>query len=180
MNFLTSALDGGEWSASHPCRFTSREGTPSTRWSQTLWNPNIYYHVYKTTPLNNILWQTQFTPSYSLYLGKIKLSLWLTAHHTMKTYWGSGCIAPHILWPRHQMGWVVSFTPRPLYPQEKSTWYPLDRRLGGLRSPSGRGGEEKNSQPPPGIEPYNLDCPARSPALYRLSYHGRIHISIIL
>jgi hypothetical protein len=24
---------------------------------------------------------------------------------------------------------VVSFTPRPLYPQGKSPWYPLDRRL---------------------------------------------------
>jgi hypothetical protein len=26
-------------------------------------------------------------------------------------------------------------------------WYPLDRRLGGPQSRSGRGGEEKNSQP---------------------------------
>jgi hypothetical protein len=43
--------------------------------------------------------------------------------------------------------WVVSFTHRPLYPQGKSRWYPFDRRLGGLQSPSGRGGEEKNSQP---------------------------------
>jgi len=25
---------------------------------------------------------------------------------------------------------VVSFTARPLYPQGKSPWYPLDRRLG--------------------------------------------------
>jgi hypothetical protein len=55
---------------------------------------------------------------------------------------------------------------------KKSPWYPLDRRLGGSQSLSGRGGEEKNSQPPPGIEPYNPDRPARSPALYRLSYHG--------
>jgi hypothetical protein len=29
----------------------------------------------------------------------------------------------------------------------------LDRRLGGLQSRSGRRGEEKNSHPPPGIEP---------------------------
>jgi hypothetical protein len=48
--------------------------------------------------------------------------------------------------------WVVSFTPRPLYPQGKSPWYPLDRGLGGPQSRSGRGGEEKNSQPLPGIE----------------------------
>jgi hypothetical protein len=26
---------------------------------------------------------------------------------------------------------VASFTPRPLYPQRKSPWYPLDKRLGG-------------------------------------------------
>jgi hypothetical protein len=38
-------------------------------------------------------------------------------------------------------------------PQGKSLWYPLDRRLGGTQSRSGRGSEEKNSQPPPGIEP---------------------------
>jgi hypothetical protein len=48
---------------------------------------------------------------------------------------------------------VVSFTPQPLYPQGKRPQYPLDRRLGGLQSRSGCGGEEKNSQPPPGIEP---------------------------
>jgi hypothetical protein len=29
---------------------------------------------------------------------------------------------------------VVSFTLRPLYPQEKSPWYPVDRRLGGPRT----------------------------------------------
>jgi hypothetical protein len=57
----------------------------------------------------------------------------------MKAYWG--------------MEWVVSSTPRPLYPQEKSPWYPLGRRLGGSQSLSGRGGEEKNSQLPPVIEP---------------------------
>jgi hypothetical protein len=48
---------------------------------------------------------------------------------------------------------VVSFTPRPPYPQGNSPRYPLDRRLGGPQIRSGRGGEEKNSQPPPGFEP---------------------------
>jgi hypothetical protein len=33
-----------------------------------------------------------------------------------------------------------------------SPWYPLDRRLGGHQSRSGRGGEEKNSQLSQGIE----------------------------
>jgi hypothetical protein len=51
---------------------------------------------------------------------------------------------------------VISFTPRTLYPQGKSPWYPLDRRLGGPQSRSGRGGEDKNSQPLPGNEPLNI------------------------
>jgi hypothetical protein len=71
---------------------------------------------------------------------------------------------------------VVSFTPRPLYPQGKSPWYSLDRRLGGPQSRSGGGGggggEEKNSQPPTGNRTQNPDRPARSTALYRLSCHG--------
>jgi hypothetical protein len=29
---LASALDGGEWSASHPGRFTPRERDPGTHW----------------------------------------------------------------------------------------------------------------------------------------------------
>jgi hypothetical protein len=49
--------------------------------------------------------------------------------------------------------WVVSLTHRPLYPQGKSPPYPMDRRLGGPLSRSGRGGEEKNSQDLPGLEP---------------------------
>jgi hypothetical protein len=46
----------------------------------------------------------------------------------------------------------------------------LDRRLDGPQNRSGYGGEKKNSQPPPGIEPQNPDRPAHSPAIYRLSY----------
>jgi hypothetical protein len=38
-------------------------------------------------------------------------------------------------------------------PQGKRLWYPFDRILRGPRSWSGRGGEEKNSQPLPGFEP---------------------------
>jgi hypothetical protein len=48
---------------------------------------------------------------------------------------------------------VVNLTPWPLYPQGKSHWYPLARRLGGPQSQSERGGEEKNSQLLPALEP---------------------------
>jgi hypothetical protein len=39
-----------------------------------------------------------------------------------------------------------------LYLQRKSPCYLLARKLGGLQSRSGRGDEEKNSQPLPGLE----------------------------
>jgi hypothetical protein len=48
---------------------------------------------------------------------------------------------------------VVGFRLRAFYPQGKNSWYPLDRRLGERQSRSGRGGEEKNSQPVPALEP---------------------------
>jgi hypothetical protein len=42
--------------------------------------------------------------------------------------------------------------PAALYPQGKSPWYPLSKRLGGPQSQSGHGGEEKISQPVLGLE----------------------------
>jgi hypothetical protein len=60
---------------------------------------------------------------------------------------GGGCIDPHFLHLGTSWRWVVKFTPRPLYPRGKSPRYPLDRRLGGLQSRSGRFGEEKIRDP---------------------------------
>jgi hypothetical protein len=50
---------------------------------------------------------------------------------------------------------VFSFTPWLVYPQGKSPWHPVDRRLGRSKSRSGCSGEEKNFQPALGIEPQN-------------------------
>jgi len=41
-----------------------------------------------------------------------------------------------------------------LYPQGKSTWYPVDRRLGRTQSWSGHGDDEKNSLPLLQIKPW--------------------------
>jgi hypothetical protein len=71
----------------------------------------------------------------------------------MKAYWGSGFIAPRIFDLGTRWRWVVSFTPQSLYPQRKSFWYPLERRLGGPQCRSGGGGKEKNSQPLSTLEP---------------------------
>jgi hypothetical protein len=70
-----------------------------------------------------------------------------TEHQAMKAYWGSGGIIPRIPYLGTRWRWVVSFMLRLLYPRGKSPLYPLDRRLGGPRRRSGRGCEEKNSQP---------------------------------
>jgi hypothetical protein len=100
---------------------------------------------------------------------------WISLHEDVL---GNGGIAPRInLGTRWR--WVVSLTPLPLYPRGKSSWYPLDRRLGGPQSRPGRGGKEKNSQPPSAIEPWNPDRPVRSPALYRLNYHGSCLVAML-
>jgi hypothetical protein len=89
---------------------------------------------------------------------KVKVNLlvyflfFLTKHHDMKTSWGSGGKNLHILDLGTRWRWVVSFTPRPLYPQGKSPWHPLDRRLGGPQNRSEHGGEDHNSEPLPGLE----------------------------
>jgi len=48
---------------------------------------------------------------------------------------------------------VGSFTSRSLYSFKKIPRYPLDRWLSVPQTWSGRGGEEKNSQPLPRFEP---------------------------
>jgi hypothetical protein len=60
---------------------------------------------------------------------KTVLSLCLTKYYAMKTYWGNGSIAPriHILGTRWR--WVVSFKPRPLYPQGTNPWHNQDGRI---------------------------------------------------
>jgi hypothetical protein len=71
----------------------------------------------------------------------------LTEHHIMKAYWGVDVWLHAFFDLGTRWRRVVSFMSRPLYPQGKSPCYPLDRRLGGPQSMSGRGGEEKNFQP---------------------------------
>jgi hypothetical protein len=71
----------------------------------------------------------------------------------MKAYWRSGGIAhTHSLISALDGGEWSASLPGRFTPKERAL-YPLDRRLGGFQSLSGRGGDEKNSQPLPGIEP---------------------------
>jgi len=59
---------------------------------------------------------------------------------------GSGGLASRILDASTRWRWVVSFTPRPSYPQGKIPWYQLDKTTAGPQNWSGHGGKEKNSQ----------------------------------
>jgi hypothetical protein len=77
----------------------------------------------------------------------------------MKTYSSTSALGGGV--------WSVS-RPGRFYTQRKSPLYPLDRRLGGPQSRSGRGSEEKKSKSLPGIE-FRSSCrSARSQSLYRL------------
>jgi hypothetical protein len=61
-----------------------------------------------------------------------KFPLCWTKQHAMKTYWGSGGIAPRMLDLGTRRRWVVSFTPRPLYPRERA---PRTHWIGGWVGP---------------------------------------------
>jgi hypothetical protein len=63
---------------------------------------------------------------------------------------------------------VVSFTTRPLYPS-----YPLDRRLDGPQSRSGRGGEGISSQILPGVEPGQIFIVAMETRRVERCYKGK-------
>jgi hypothetical protein len=77
----------------------------------------------------------------------VKLSLcfkWAQRHGVLREWRYS---STHIFDLGTRCRWVVSFTPRLLYPQGKSPRYPLDRRLYGPQSHSWRGSEEKIPSP---------------------------------
>jgi hypothetical protein len=107
----------------------------------------------------------------------IKLSLCLTNWNPWS--WrcmGSECIDPHILDLGTSWRWVVSFTPRPLYPWGIRHRYSLDRRLRGPWNQSGRRMEE-NFLPLPGLELLTLDHLIRIQSLYRLCHPKSLKVS---
>jgi hypothetical protein len=61
--------------------------------------------------------------------------------------------------------------PVALPPGKGPPWYPLDRRLGVPQSRSGRGGEEKNSQPLPAHEPPIIQPVAQPTEVSRVLKH---------
>jgi hypothetical protein len=70
----------------------------------------------------------------------------------MKAYWGVEMWLHASLTSALDGGELSPSRPGLFTPRERSPWYPLNRSLGGPRSRSGRGGEEKHFQPLPGLE----------------------------
>jgi len=108
---------------------------------------------------------------------KVKLKLFLcfnwAPRHEGEV--GSGGIAPRILTSALDGGEWSASLPSRFYPQGKSPWYPLDRRLGGLQSRSGRCSEQKTIQVLPGLEPLIIQpVVQRSVILYFL--HFRLNV----
>jgi hypothetical protein len=104
----------------------------------------LYIHSLNTPSWHGAQLRETQGQLYLLHL-EVKLSLYLTKNHAMKTCLGNGATAPRIFnlvtrWKR-----VVSSTLRSLYLRSKSRRYPLHVRLGRPQSRSGRGGEEKKS-----------------------------------
>jgi hypothetical protein len=128
-------------------KYENRKGELSEQFGVIpgLHRPFAVFWIMKAT----LLWWERDDKSLQI----LYLCFLLTEYHAMRAYWESRGISPRILDHGTRWRWVVSFTPWPLYPQGNNPWHLLGRRLGGPQSRSGRGGEKKNSQTLPGLEP---------------------------
>jgi hypothetical protein len=109
---------------------------------------------------------------------KVNLSLCLHNHAALnEDVWGSGCIDPYFLDLDSSWRWIVSFTPRSLYPRGKSLRCPLDRSLGGPRSGL-EDVEKREFLTLPGLELRPLGRPAHCQLLYRLRCTSSLCLAI--
>jgi hypothetical protein len=70
----------------------------------------------------------------------------------MKAYWGAEVYLHAFLSSALDGGEWSALRPGRFTPREMAPCFPLNRRVGGPQSRSGRGGVKKNSQPLPGLE----------------------------
>jgi hypothetical protein len=87
----------------------------------------------------------------------------------MKAYWGMEVWLNTFFDHGTRWRWMVSFTSRPLYPQGKSPYYPLDREWVGPRA--GLDAVSKRKIPNL-LRDSNSDRSGRSQSPYQLSYPG--------
>jgi hypothetical protein len=139
--FLISTLDGGERSLYARYALHRRLGGFQGRSGRC--GEQINFCPCRESKVDPRHVARRYTDSLSLSKVSKHLSLCLTPWRRMAGEFRD----PHFLDLGTSRRWVISFTLRPLYPREKSPPYPLDRRLGGPHSRSGRRGEEKILDP---------------------------------
>jgi hypothetical protein len=106
-----------------------------------------------------------------------KVSVCLTTHHTMKTYWGSGGIAVLIRNLGARWTWVVSFRHRPFYLRGKSPPVPIWQEAGWAPEPVWTRRRRENYSFR--YQESNSGRPSRNPAIILIQLR-RISISILL
>jgi hypothetical protein len=141
--------------------------------------PSVFVTIYSKFETSNGIGRndsTQIFLASFLLSVKVKDKVVPVLKYLCTTPWrrmGSGCIDPHFLDLGTSWRWVVSFTPRVLYPRGRRSRYPLDRRVDGLWA-GPYDVEKRKFLTLPGLELQPLGRPARSQSLYRLSSPGSI------
>jgi hypothetical protein len=108
------------------------------KYEHVIWNAMRYWTKGKGWEILRYITSSFIWEKENMSEVKVKLCLCLTKHHAMKTNRRSGGTATSILDVGTRWMWRVSFTSQPLYLQGNNPRYPLDRRLGGPQSRSGR------------------------------------------
>jgi hypothetical protein len=114
--FLTSVLDGGEWSASHPSHFTPGDTASSTHWTGS-WvgargSPDAVQYRIISCPSQEL---NPGHPSHEL--SWLNHQILLIKHHTMKTYGGAEIQLQIFL--AFALSWALSFMLSLLYSWRK-------------------------------------------------------------
>jgi hypothetical protein len=71
--FLTLALDGGEWSASHPGCFTPRERDPGTNWIGGWLGPRVGLDMVVKRNIPSPCWDSNCTSKIVLHVSHVAL-----------------------------------------------------------------------------------------------------------
>jgi hypothetical protein len=167
---LTSALDGGGWSASRPGRFTPRERDTDSHWiggwvgltaGLDVISKNTIPSPHRESNPDHPIVQPEASSytdcalsAQSFHTQMLSLRFFfVNEHNAMKAYWGSGYIAPRILDLGTRWRWVASFTARSLYPQKRAPATYWIRGWVGPRAGLDAMVKRKNSQPLPEFEP---------------------------
>jgi hypothetical protein len=118
-----------------------------------------------------------FLSAIRMRMSLLYLSLCLTNEALCyEVEWESARIHLHTIDLSTTPGWMVNFTPQPLYPKEDNPRYPLDNRLGGPRTGLDNMKKRKISSLP-GLKLWPLGNPAHCRSQWTFGFHEKWQIS---